>query len=40
MEDAMDIIEILNNLSLESNIKLEEVPEIDLYMDQVFELLL
>ena len=23
----MDIIEILNNLSLESNIKLEEVPE-------------
>ena len=27
----MDIIEILNNLSLESNIKLEEVPEIDLY---------
>ena len=30
----MDIIEILNNLSLESNIKLEEVPEIDLYMDQ------
>ena len=38
MEDAMDIIEILNNLSLESNIKLEEVPEIDLYMDQVIQL--
>ena len=34
----MDIIEILNNLSLESNIKLEEVPEIDLYMDQVIQL--
>ena len=33
----MDIIEILNNLSLESNIKLEEVPEIDLYMDQVIQ---
>lgn len=38
MEDAMDIIEILNNLSLESNIKLEEVREIDLYMDQVIQL--
>ena len=38
MEDAIDIIEILNNLSLESNIKLEEVPEIDLYMHQVIQL--
>ena len=34
----MDIIEILNNLPLESNIKLDEVPEIDLYMDQVIQL--
>ena len=36
----MDIIEILNNLSLESNIKLEEVPEIDLYMYQVIQLII
>lgn len=28
MEDVMDIIEILNSLPLESNIKLDEVPEI------------
>ena len=34
----MDIIEILNSLPLESNIKLDEVPEIDLYMDQVIQL--
>ena len=34
----MDIIEILNNLPLESNIRLDEVPEIDLYMDQVIQL--
>ena len=38
MEDVMDIIEILNSLPLESNIKLDEVPEIDLYMDQVIQL--
>ena len=34
----MDIFEILNNLQLESNIKLDEIPEIDLYMDQVIQL--
>ncbi|MDU2491067.1 MAG: DUF1836 domain-containing protein [Clostridium celatum] len=34
----MDILEILNRLQLESNIKLDEIPEIDLYMDQVIQL--
>lgn len=34
----MDILEVLNNLQLESNIKLDEIPEIDLYMDQVIQL--
>ena len=34
----MDILEILNSLKLGSNIKLEEIPEIDLYMDQVIQL--
>ena len=34
----MDTLEILNSLPLESNIKLDEVPEIDLYMDQVIQL--
>ena len=34
----MDILEILNSLQLESNIKLDEIPEIDLYMDQVIQL--
>lgn len=34
----MEILEILNNLNLENNIKLDEIPEIDLYMDQVIQL--
>ena len=34
----MNILEILNSLQLESNIKLDEIPEIDLYMDQVIQL--
>ena len=34
----MEIVELLNSLKLESNIKLDEVPEIDLYMDQVIQL--
>lgn len=34
----MEVLEILNNLQLESNIKLDEIPEIDLYMDQVIQL--
>ena len=34
----MDILEILNSLKLGSNIKLDEIPEIDLYMDQVIQL--
>ncbi|EKY27960.1 hypothetical protein HMPREF0216_01071 [Clostridium celatum DSM 1785] len=34
----MDINEILNGLILENNIKLDEIPEIDLYMDQVIQL--
>ena len=34
----MNTLEILNNLHLESKIKLEEIPEIDLYMDQVIQL--
>ena len=34
----MDIFEILNSVTLENNIKLDEVPEIDLYMDQVIQL--
>ena len=33
----MDINEILNGLILENNIKLDEIPEIDLYMDQVIQ---
>ena len=34
----MNTLEILNSLHLESNIKLDEIPEIDLYMDQVIKL--
>ena len=34
----MDILETLNSLQLESNIRLDEIPEIDLYMDQVIQL--
>lgn len=34
----MNIENILNNLQLQSNIKLDEIPEIDLYMDQVIQL--
>ena len=34
----MDINEILNVLILENNIKLDDIPEIDLYMDQVIQL--
>lgn len=34
----MEILDILNNLQLQSNIKLDEIPEIDLYMDQVIQL--
>ena len=34
----MDTLEILNSLKLGSNIKLDEIPEIDLYMDQVIQL--
>lgn len=34
----MDTIDILDNLKVENNIKLEEIPEIDLYMDQVIQL--
>lgn len=34
----MDVLEILNSLQLESNIRLDEIPEIDLYMDQVIQL--
>ena len=34
----MNILDILNDLQLESNIKLDEIPEIDLYMDQVIQL--
>jgi len=30
--------EIINKLSLETNISLQEIPEIDLYMDQVIQL--
>ena len=38
MEDVIEILDILNNLQLQSNIKLDEIPEIDLYMDQVIQL--
>ena len=34
----MVIIERLNSLPLESNIKLDVVPEIDLYIDPVIQL--
>lgn len=34
----MDILDLLSNLQLQSNIKLDEIPEIDLYMDQVIQL--
>lgn len=32
------IISLIDNLSLDKNIKLDEIPEIDLYMDQVIQL--
>lgn len=32
------IISLIEELSLEKNIKLDEIPEIDLYMDQVIQL--
>lgn len=32
------IISLVEELSLEKNIKLDEIPEIDLYMDQVIQL--
>lgn len=38
MEEAMETLELLNNIKFDSNIKLDEVPEIDLYMDQVIQL--
>lgn len=34
----MDIINIFNQLDLEGSIQLDEMPEIDLYMDQVIQL--
>ena len=34
----METLELLNNIKFDSNIKLDEVPEIDLYMDQVIQL--
>lgn len=34
----MDISSILNELDLESSIELDEMPELDLYMDQVIQL--
>ena len=34
----MNMFDILNSVTLENNIKLDEVPEIDLYMDQVIQL--
>jgi hypothetical protein len=33
-----NVKEILNKLSLETNISLQEMPDIDLYMDQVIQL--
>jgi hypothetical protein len=38
MEEAMETLKLLNNIKFDSNIKLDEVPEIDLYMDQVIQL--
>ena len=32
------IISLIDNLALDKNIKLDEIPEIDLYMDQVIQL--
>lgn len=34
----MDIKEVLNELDFQNGIKLEDMPEIDLYMDQVIQL--
>ena len=33
-----EISSLIKNLALDKNIKLEEIPEIDLYMDQVIQL--
>lgn len=32
------MLEMINNLNLDRNIELEEIPEIDLYMDQVIQM--
>ena len=34
----MDIKKVFDNLDLENSIPLDEMPEIDLYMDQVIQL--
>ena len=36
----MNLNDLLESLNLDNNINLEDIPELDLYMDQVFELLL
>ena len=41
MEEAMDkneLIEKFKELNLQNQLKLEEIPELDLYMDQVTQL--
>lgn len=38
MMEREEIVKLIEGLSLEKNISLEEIPEIDLYMDQVIQL--
>ncbi len=38
MMEREEIIKLIEELALEKNISLEEIPEIDLYMDQVIQL--
>ena len=34
----MNLNDLLESLNLDNNIKLEDIPELDLYMDQVIQL--
>ena len=36
--EKKEMLSLVENLALDKNIKLEEIPEIDLYMDQVIQL--
>ena len=35
----MNLNDLLESLNLDNNIKLEDIPELDLYMDQVLNII-